>query len=76
MRIVDYLAYFEPLDKTVTHGVAGEPEWRQFPAGIYPSCSLHGAMLRVSKEMPWYRCSTCNIGVAVVMYHELVKEFV
>lgn len=35
-----------------------------FPAGTYPSCSRHGAMLKVSIETDWWRCAEpgCNIG--------------
>ena len=35
-----------------------------FSAGIYPSCSRHGAMQKVSRDADWWRCveQGCNIG--------------
>lgn len=42
----------------------GEFGLADFPAGTYPSCSLHGAMNRVSVNNDLWRCLTegCNVG--------------
>ncbi len=42
----------------------GQLEWRKHkwnPEKEYPYCSLHGAMLRLSKRGIW-RCYLCHIG--------------
>lgn len=31
-----------------------------FPAGTYPACQVHGAMLRVAQTPRWYRCIACG----------------
>ena len=51
------------LPLTKTHGVPGEFFLKYWPdIGVRPTCTLHGAMLRVSPDRYWYRCATCNIG--------------
>lgn len=42
----------------------GEIGVADFPAGIYPACSNHGAMNRVSKDKSYWRCMVegCNAG--------------
>jgi len=56
-----------PLPKTVPRGNYGKAELRPLESGkLYPHCSKHGAMNRVSEKMPWYRCLACNIGVELI----------
>lgn len=63
------------LPLTIEKSGAGEFGLEKFSAGIYPSCSLHGAMNRVSEKSDFWRCITavgtaangapvglCNIG--------------
>ena len=58
-------------DKDVTEG---RVIWRDFPAGRYPACVEHGALLRVSPPPHRiYRCMapigefrTCGVGAQVI----------
>lgn len=61
-------AEFEPLGLTLDKPHQGKLGWETFPAGVYPSCSKHGAMNRVASA-PLWRCLNCNIG------GELVGQF-
>jgi hypothetical protein len=52
-----------PLPLTHTHGEPGRFGLQYWPGlGLKPTCSSHGAMLRVSGDKDWWRCSACNIG--------------
>jgi len=51
-----------PLGLTIKKSNQGTPGIADFSAGIYPACSLHGAMNRVSSAQMW-RCLQCNIGI-------------
>ncbi len=53
-----------PLGNTLIKSGQGVSGTAQFLAGIYPACSEHGAMNKVSFASLW-RCPTCNIGVEI-----------
>jgi hypothetical protein len=42
----------------------GEVGLADFPAGTYPACSRHGALIRVGKDPKIWRCMfhNCNVG--------------
>jgi hypothetical protein len=51
-----------PLGNTIRKPGQGVAGTARFIAGVYPACSLHGAMNRVASAQLW-RCLACNIGV-------------
>ncbi len=53
----------KPLGNTIVKPGQGEAGWALFPAGEYPSCSIHGAMNKVSRDAQLWRCLQCNIGI-------------
>lgn len=62
--------YFKPLDLTLYKSSQGKLGWAIFwsesPIKYYPSCSNHGAMNKVSKDVELWRCLSCNIGGEIV----------
>ena len=54
------------LPNTTLRGDYGEFGLEEFPAGVYPSCSKHGAMARVSPHQSWWRCLVCHNGCELV----------
>lgn len=63
--------YLTPLPLTQKKKGQGGAVMQVHPAGRYPSCSAHGAMNRVTDKADWWRCLTCNIGVA---WHREAQE--
>lgn len=59
-----------PLVEPLTEGTRGDGAHRgevgvaDFPAGVYPACSLHGALIRVGADPAIWRClvHSCNAG--------------
>lgn len=57
------------------HHEVGEAGFADFPAGGYPACSIHGAMLRMNAtgngHPPLWRCATCHVGLElIVKFHD------